>query len=55
MTPDNQFYYKKEITMLNQEECQFVQNLIDEKLVKTVCVSDDHYQGLKKDPGVEYD
>ncbi len=54
-SPQGDYLDKKEIATLSKEECIFWGKKVVGPTVKTACVSDDHFQGIKKDPDVEYD
>jgi hypothetical protein len=54
-SPEGHYIDKKEILTLSQEECDFWKKKVVGPTVKVQCVSDDHYQGIKKDADVEYD
>lgn len=57
--PDGEFVGKREIAYKDEATCYMAMDRIrpPKKNLTTqiVCVSDDHYMGRKKDPGVEYD
>lgn len=53
-SPSGKYIDKKEILTLSQEECSFWKEKIKEP-AHAVCVSDDHFNGIKKDANVEYD
>jgi hypothetical protein len=56
LTPDGEFISKKEIAYDDEASCYLAMNKVKVKrIAQMVCVSDDHYMGRKKDPGVDYD
>lgn len=56
LTPEGEFISKKEIPFKDEASCYLAMNTVKVKrIAQMVCVSDDHFRGRKKDPGVEYD
>ena len=56
LTPDGEFISKKELPFKDEATCYFAMDKVKvRKIAQMVCVSDDHYMGRKKDPGVDYD
>lgn len=58
LDPQGEFISKREIQYPSRIECQKAlarQRPPAGRLIETVCVSDDHYRGIKQDPGVDYD
>ena len=56
LTPEGEFISKKEIAYKDKASCYVaMDNVKVKRIAQMVCVSDDHYMGRKKDPGVEYD
>lgn len=59
LTPEGEFLSKHEVQYSSKAECQSARAAFKKlpvvNQIQTVCVSDDHFRGRKKDPGVEYD
>ena len=56
LTPEGEFISKKEIAYKDKASCYLAMDKVKVKqITRMVCVSDDHYMGRKKDPGVDYD
>jgi len=64
LTPEGEFVDKREVSYENAAKCYEaladVRKPKDVKAqwnvtVRAICVSDDHYTGVKQDPGVDYD
>ena len=59
LQPNGEFVGKREIAYENEVRCLQAKDYIrpprKELIVQMVCVSDDHYRGIKQDPGVPYD
>ena len=58
-TPDGEFESQKAIQYKNKPSCvaamKGVRPLRKNMSTQSVCVSDNHYRGIKQDPGVPYD
>lgn len=55
-TSEGEFVSKKEIQFQDEASCYIAMNKVKVKQIAQMeCVSDDHYMGRKKDPGVDYD
>lgn len=58
-TPNGEFAGKREIAYKDEATCYIAMDGIRPPrrnlLTQMVCVSDDHFMGRKKDPGVDYD
>lgn len=56
---NGEFVDKREIAYKDEATCYMAMDHIRPKkkhwVTQMVCVSDDHFMGRKKDPGVEYD
>ena len=56
LTPEGEFVSKKEISYKDKASCYSAMDKVKVKqIAEMFCVSDDHYQGRKQDPGVPYD
>lgn len=58
LTPDGEYVDKREVAYDNATSCYKAMNRVRPTKgtkVHTLCVSNDHYTGLKQDPGVNYD
>lgn len=62
LTPDGEFVSKREIAYKDETACYMAMDHIripknskKATIIRAVCVSDDHFRGRKKDPGVKYD
>jgi hypothetical protein len=62
LTPDGEFVGKREIAYKDETSCYVAMNHVrvpknmkKATIVRTVCVSDDHFMGRKQDDGIEYD
>lgn len=62
LTPDGEFVGKREIAYKDEATCyvamdhvRIPKSMKKATIISAVCVSDDHFKGRKKDPGVEYD
>jgi len=56
LTPEGEYTSKKELPVKDEATCYLAMDKVKVKrIAQMVCVSDDHYMGRKKDPGVEYD
>lgn len=58
LTPEGEFISKKEIPYKDEASCYLAMDKVKVPRGLTgemICVSNDHYTGKKKDPGVEYD
>lgn len=59
LTPDGEFISKKESVYESKAACHVVRDKVKVKrgtyVARPICVSNDHYTGRRKDPGVDYD
>jgi hypothetical protein len=58
LTPEGEFVEKREVAYKNANSCYKAMDRVRKPKgmkVHTMCVSNDHYTGLKQDPGVHYD
>jgi hypothetical protein len=58
LTPEGEFIDKREVSYQNADKCYKAMKHVRRPKgtrIHTMCVSNDHYTGLKQDPGVPYD